>query len=206
LAPLPTEEQTALMTYFMDTHPLNSRSLDMFGYALAAGMPAEFSQRPAAGMPPSRFFWIWNYRAQKVQILYKQLMTCWFQANYGDEWPSLVLKDKRIKSWFESLKKHLPSMGRGETTLTMESLLRVTSTLMVWVSWIHEDVGHAAASFVYNPVHTPMMVPTDGHGVIYRPFRFNINAFRQFVFLQRSDSIHSILSLHFIHNILIHLA
>ena len=33
----------------------------------------------------------------------------------------------------------------------MDVLVKVVSTVMVWVSWIHEDVGHAASYFVYNP-------------------------------------------------------
>lgn len=58
--------------------------------------------------------------------------------------------------------------------------------LMVWLSWIHEDVGHSAAAFVYNPVHTPMAVPMDGIGVPLASWAFNVLAYRGFVFLQRA--------------------
>eukprot|EP00913_Durusdinium_trenchii_P035549 g33267.t1 len=70
--------------------------------------------------------------------------------------------------------------------LDVEQLVRVLSTLMVWVSWIHEDVGHSAAAYVWNPVYTPMCVPEDGVGVPLRSWLFNAVAYRSFVFLHRS--------------------
>ena len=57
---------------------------------------------------------------------------------------------------------------------------------MVWVSWIHEDVGHSAAAYVNNPIYTPMCVPEDGVGVPLRSWVFNAMAYRGFVFLHRS--------------------
>merc|ERR1712129_61524 len=62
----------------------------------------------------------------------------------------------------------------------------VTRTLFVWLSWVHEDVGHAAAAYVYNPVHTPMAVPEDGEGVPLSSWAFNTLAYRGFVFLNRA--------------------
>jgi hypothetical protein len=57
---------------------------------------------------------------------------------------------------------------------------------MVWVSWIHEDVGHSAAAYVNNPIYTPMCVPEDGVGVPFRSWVCNAMAKRGFVFLHRS--------------------
>mmetsp|Transcript_43405 Transcript_43405/g.72162 ORF Transcript_43405/g.72162 Transcript_43405/m.72162 type:complete len:117 (-) Transcript_43405:146-496(-) len=57
---------------------------------------------------------------------------------------------------------------------------------MLWVSWVHEDVGHAASYFVYNPVHTPMCVVDDGIGVPTNSFNFNVFGYRNFVFLERN--------------------
>ena len=58
---------------------------------------------------------------------------------------------------------------------------------MVWVSWIHEDVGHAASYFVYNPTLTPMCVADDGvDGVPLNTVALNVNAYRTFVFLDRA--------------------
>lgn len=69
--------------------------------------------------------------------------------------------------------------------LGVESLVRVLSTLLVWVSWVHEDVGHASAAFVYNPVHTPGFVPSDGRGIPVAALAFRVAAFRSFVALER---------------------
>merc|ERR1719226_118472 len=91
--------------------------------------------------------------------------------------------------------KHLPALKRATqqnpewasaSRLTRASLTRVLKTLLVWLSWIHEDVGHSAASYVYNPVHTPMCVPEDGVGVPYPSYIFNVAAYRGFVFLERA--------------------
>mmetsp|Transcript_83213 Transcript_83213/g.211887 ORF Transcript_83213/g.211887 Transcript_83213/m.211887 type:complete len:851 (-) Transcript_83213:67-2619(-) len=66
------------------------------------------------------------------------------------------------------------------------SLRRVLRTLMLWVSWVHEDVGHSTAAFVYNPMHTPMFVPEDGIGVPLAPLAVVTAAYRNFVFLERA--------------------
>ena len=106
--------------------------------------------------------------------------------------------DAYLKDWWHSLIFHLPSLrratektpewsgnGKGEE-LSRSQLIRVLSTIMVWLSWIHEDVGHSAAAYVNNPIYTPMCVPEDGLGVPLRSWVFNAMAYRGFVFLHRS--------------------
>merc|ERR1719428_1153267 len=90
---------------------------------------------------------------------------------------------------------HIPSLKRaihlypewaGEK-LTVSTLRNVARTIMVWLSWIHEDVGHSAAAYVYNPVYTPMCMPEDGVGVPLNSWAFNALAYRGFVFLHRAE-------------------
>merc|ERR1711920_963117 len=69
---------------------------------------------------------------------------------------------------------------------TRTTLRNVLRTLFVWLAWVHEDVGHSAAAYVYNPVHTPMCVPEDGVGVPLKSWAFNALAYRGFVFLHRA--------------------
>ena len=93
-----------------------------------------------------------------------------------------------VQAWWRDLQLYLPALKRavdrdavsasfsatcgatnscgwvGMEVLTKDGLRQLARTMMVWLSWIHEDVGHAAAAFVYNPVHTPMCVPEDGEG------------------------------------------
>lgn len=66
-----------------------------------------------------------------------------------------------------------------------KSLVQILRTLMLWVSWIHEDVGHAAATFIHNPVYTPIFVPKDGIGIPIVPYTLAVAAYRNFVFLKR---------------------
>lgn len=73
-----------------------------------------------------------------------------------------------------------------EADLTIERLKKVLSTLMLWVSWIHEDVGHSMAGFVYNPVHTPLFIPADGVGIPIVPLAFTVAIHRNFVFVERA--------------------
>ena len=70
--------------------------------------------------------------------------------------------------------------------MSKETVINVVSTIATWVSWIHEDVGHSAAAYVYNPIHTPMCVPEDGVGIPLRSHAFNVAAYRGFVFLHGS--------------------
>jgi len=69
--------------------------------------------------------------------------------------------------------------------LNAETLRNVLRTILVWVSWIHEDVGHSAASLIYNPVHAPSFVPEDGVGIPLAPLTLSVAAYRNFVFLER---------------------
>lgn len=73
--------------------------------------------------------------------------------------------------------------------LNVETLTRVLRTLLLWTSWIHEDVGHAWASFIYNPVHTPGFVPVDGKGICSPALIYRVAMFRNFVALERSGSL-----------------
>merc|ERR1740121_3415705 len=91
--------------------------------------------------------------------------------------------------------KYLPSIRRATenhpewanpNTLTPDTLVNVAKTLFTWLGWIHEDVGHAASAYVFNPVHTPMAVPLDGEGVPLLSWSFNVAAYRGFVFLNRA--------------------
>lgn len=132
--------------------------------------------------------------------LYDTMARCWIDKNkkelgkIGDN-----EKDKLLKQWWANLETYLPAFNRAKTTsdpllkawlnggkLTKETLVNVVRTVMVWVSWIHEDVGHSAAAYVYNGIHTPMCVPEDGVGIPLRSFAFNAAAYRGFVFLHRA--------------------
>jgi len=66
------------------------------------------------------------------------------------------------------------------------TMKRVLRTLIVWLSWIHEDVGHSSAALIYNPVHTPLFVPDDGVGIPMVPLAMVINVYRSFVFVERA--------------------
>lgn len=69
--------------------------------------------------------------------------------------------------------------------VSAEALVNVLRTLLVWVSWIHEDVGHSAAALVYDPIYTPGFVPSDGVGIPVVPYALSAMAYRSFVFLER---------------------
>lgn len=69
--------------------------------------------------------------------------------------------------------------------ISLAKLQKTLRTLMLWVSWVHEDVGHSMAAFVYNPVHTPMFVPEDGEGIPMLPYVFAAMAYRDFIFVER---------------------
>merc|ERR1719162_2515848 len=87
--------------------------------------------------------------------------------------------------WWQQCRRARCKSGQGRIAAEMVDKHDLR-TLMVWLSWIHEDVGHSAAAFVYNPVHTPMAVPMDGIGVPLASWAFNVLAYRGFVFLQRA--------------------
>ena len=70
--------------------------------------------------------------------------------------------------------------------LNVETLSRVLRTLILWTSWVHEDVGHSFGSFIYNPVHTPGFVPADGKGIPTPALIYRVAMFRSFVAVERS--------------------
>jgi len=200
LAPLPAEEQLKLIDDAIRDSPISLDELDLKNFAAKRNIDEEYSTK-AAMENSTRWGWRWHYRALTVQQLYERLIECWLAASYdGLEGPALdarLADDGVLQAWWLTMIDHLPSLSRAveknpewaggaDSKLTASGLKRAASTLMVWLSWIHEDVGHSAASLVYNPVYTPMCVPEDGVGVPLRSWVFNAGAYRGFVFLHRS--------------------
>jgi len=196
LAPLSSDEQLKLINDFIVNEPLNLANMDMERYGALRGMDPRWST-DAAQTDPNVWGWRWHYRALKVQRLYKQHVKCWLSKHYSSR--SGVGGDGLANQWWASMVKHIPALKRTTQTtsswassqLTERALENVLPTLMVWLSWIHEDVGHSAAAYVYNPVHTPMQVPADGVGVVAPSFLFNTLAYRGFVFLNRAKLLGS---------------
>jgi len=104
-----------------------------------------------------------------------------------------------MRSWWASLQQYMPAvqqtladdpswLGGGGPSLDRASLIKLASTVFTWVSWVHEDVGHSASYFVYNPTHSPMAVADDQDtpGIPLNPFALVVNAYRTFVFLDRA--------------------
>jgi hypothetical protein len=191
LAPLPYDEQLKLIDESIRERPLNLAHLDMESYGSSRGMDPAFSQRSAQGQDRI-WFWRWHYRAVTVQRLFDEMIGCWLDKNYGE---GGLEEDTLAQGWWQSMIKHIPSLRRATVTspdwagpgaLTKDTLRRVLRTLFTWLAWVHEDVGHSAAAYVYNPVHTPMCVPEDGEGVPIHSFVFNALAYRGFVFLERA--------------------
>jgi len=89
-----------------------------------------------------------------------------------------------------SSEEGLPAAGHASAPAgpvpDVASLKRVLRTLIVWLSWVHEDVGHSTAAFIYDPVHTPMFVPSDGVGIPMAPLTMVTNTYRSFVFAERA--------------------
>lgn len=198
LAPLPWDEQLRLIDEAIKTKPLNLAEMDMENFGKVRGMP-EILSTAGAQVDASTWGWRWHYRALTVQRLYDKMISCWLEAHYGGNTPQLldaaVQADVTLQGWWASMIQHIPSLARAtqldpgwasSSTLTAATLRNVLRTLMVWLSWIHEDVGHSAAAYVYNPVHTPMSVPEDGVGVPLASWTFNVLAYRGFVFLERA--------------------
>lgn len=200
LAPLGSEVQLDLINEAIKERPISLAAMDMTLYGKVRQMPPRFSQRADSGAEQPRYFWRWHYRALKVQGLYDDMANCWIDANFpGKLSDAEMQQEDTLKQWWESLKKYLPAFKRSMETedpllkpwgnggvLTRQALVNLLRTVMVWVSWIHEDVGHSAAAYVYNPIHTPMLVPEDGIGVPLASYAFNVAAYRGFVFLQRA--------------------
>jgi len=204
LAPLPYDQQLELIDDSITQFPLVLANMDMTRYGRVRGIdPASSTQ--AAQSDDSVWFWRWHYRAKTVQDLYDTMIQCWLDRNYGhgDQGKEALAADDLVQGWWRLMKRHIPSIRRslqevpewaggvGDQTITPVALKRVLRTLFVWLSWIHEDVGHSAAAFVYNPVHTPMCVPADGEGVPLAAFNFNVAAYRGQVFLDRAKLLDS---------------
>jgi len=190
LAPLPHEEQLKLIAESIKKHPLNMANLDMANYGKVRNMDPSYSTK-AAITNTSGFGWRWHYRALTVQKLLEEYIGCFLDAEGFAEFAD----DSYLMDWWQSMVHHLPSLRRATeespewasvSKMNRKQFLRVVSTIMVWVSWIHEDVGHSAAAYVYNPMYTPMCVPEDGVGVPLNSWVFNAMAYRGFVFLHRS--------------------
>lgn len=166
----------------------------------AATAPAFATENTCDRSTSSGYCNRWHYRALKAQKLYGAFVNCWLDANYAND--AAIVNDPILQYWWSQMVEKLPALrktkdegtpestqwlGLEGTKATRTTLKNVLSTLMTWLSQIHEDVGHAAAAYVFNPVHTPMCVPEDGFGVPYASFLFNVAAYRGFVFLDRAD-------------------
>jgi len=198
LAPLPNDEQLKLINDAVQNKPINLAEMDMESYGKVRNINVDASTASAM-TNSSKWGWRWHYRALTVQRLIDKLVTCWLEANFLEDGDGgldgSIGKDKVLQAWWKSMIDHLPSLKRATEknpewanpgALTMDSLRHVLRTLMVWLSWVHEDVGHSAAAYVYNPVYTPMCVPEDGVGVPLVSWAFNALAYRGFVFLHRA--------------------
>ena len=105
------------------------------------------------------------------------------EAQNDDKKKELDMNEEELKQ----ILKELPP-------LTVVTLTKVLGTLFLWTSWIHEDVGHAWASFIYNPIHTPGFVPADGLGIPMPALIYRVAMFRNFVALERPAAGVSFLS------------
>jgi len=99
--------------------------------------------------------------------------------------------DKPISKWRETSmsQEELQQLLQKLPPLNVETMTRVLRTIFLWTSWIHEDVGHAWASFVYNPIHTPGFVPEDGRGIPSPALVYRVAMFRNFVALERNKLV-----------------
>jgi len=182
LAPLTNAEQLRLIGDFIADDPLKLSDLDMDMFAANRNMPPEALGKDG--------FWRWHYRASTVQNLYESMIRCFLDKNFPTEQD--LINDAAVRSWWESLFNHMPALDRvtddswASRELSRAGLVNVLKTLCTWLSWIHEDVGHSAASLVYNPVYAPMGVPVDGRGIPFLMYSFNAVAYRGFVFLNRA--------------------
>lgn len=99
--------------------------------------------------------------------------------------------DKPSSKWRETSmsKEELQQLLQKLPPLNVETMTRVLRTMFLWTSWIHEDVGHAWASFIYNPIHTPGFVPEDGRGIPLPALVYRVAMFRNFVALERNKLV-----------------
>jgi len=197
LAPMNDSEQLKLLDDSIKSNPMNLADMDMERYGKLRHIDPDLSTHEAME-DSSRWGWRWHYRALTVQRLYDTYVDCWLKASYGNagDLDAKLADDGVLQAWWSTMLDHLPSLTiatqlspewAGPGKVTAQSLRNVARTLMVWLSWIHEDVGHSAAAYVYNPVYTPMCVPKDGVGIPMESWLFNAAAYRGFVFLHRTS-------------------
>jgi len=146
----------------------------------APELPAEalspiWSQQPPLAPSTSRFTSILDLQPEEPRSLI---------SDPTEKPPSVVQATQPPPASINIWRRRLQAQGL-EADLTKERLKKVLGTLMLWVSWIHEDVGHAMAAFVYDPVHTPLFVPADGVGIPIVPLAFMVGVHRFFVFVER---------------------
>ena len=115
---------------------------------------------------------------EKIQGLYREMAKCWLDNHFGSGKGSILADDDTVQKWWDELVDKIPAFRRSvdpkegkafktefqdwggggadhpRGTMNKETVINVVSTIMTWVSWIHEDVGHSAAAYVYNPIHT----------------------------------------------------
>jgi hypothetical protein len=183
-----------LMQDSIDDFPLYLDEIDMTNFGRVRGMKDVFSQKQSQS-DSNNWHWRWHYRALTVQNKYADLVRCFLGKN-GYNSDEALLNDGMAQAYWSEMQAKLPALrrtlarpntwARADKKLDRQTLINFVSTMAVWVSWIHEDVGHAAAAYVYNPVHTPMLVPEDGNGIVLETLLFNHIAYRGFVFLNRA--------------------
>lgn len=190
LAPLGTAEQLKLIDDTTVEAPLNLADMDMERYSAIRGMENYSSE--SAQTASDQWGWKWHYRALTVQRLFAELAECWL-----DEWYPTdedLSADAALLGWWRSMVEHMPALKTATVqnpewasvdNPKKEMFTNVIRTLMVWVSLIHEDVGHSMAPLIYNPVYTPTHLPEDGVAVPIFPLMKTMTAYRNFIFLER---------------------
>ena len=111
------------------TWQVSIKALHMDEFAASRGM-ATFSTRSTG-----RFFWRWHYRAQTVQRLLEQLITCWIDRNYPANDAGL-LTDPLMLEWWQDLQQFMPAVAQTLTDdpgwlsdgrLTRDALVKLSS-------------------------------------------------------------------------------
>eukprot|EP00929_Paragymnodinium_shiwhaense_P048058 TRINITY_DN24356_c0_g2_i2.p1 TRINITY_DN24356_c0_g2~~TRINITY_DN24356_c0_g2_i2.p1 ORF type:complete len:874 (-),score=129.15 TRINITY_DN24356_c0_g2_i2:326-2947(-) len=192
LAPLPVETQLQLLQDLSEEQPLNLADLDMEVYGRSMGLGGQTEGRDVTGWKSA-----WLERASEAQQLLQTFLECWLGEAYDEVTDEALQKDAHLAEWWSALVTRMPALKRamvetpswagksGPYVLTVGGLKAVLRTILVWVSWMHEDFGHSMAAFVYNPVYTPMFLPKDGVGVPLFPLLKAVSYHRNFVFLER---------------------
>lgn len=187
LSQLDYSTQLRMVNDTINNDPISIQKLSMSKYALSHNMQ-KFTKKSN-----NQFFWTWYHRANSVQNIYKDLIKC-ILANHMPK-RSYIIKDEMINKWFKTMQMYIPSFNQSisennkfykNNILTYDDLIETTSTLMLWVSLIHEDVGHSVSSFIYNPEYTPLVLLKDNFDIPIYIESIIITAYRSFVFLERN--------------------